>query len=43
LKLVYFETLDQFNHLSFQIRRFSSFDQILLNLFDISNVFHNSI
>jgi len=32
LKLVYFETLDQFSPSSFEIRRFSPFNQILLGL-----------
>jgi len=35
--------LDQFSSSSFEIRGFSSFNQILLSLFDISIVFHNSI
>jgi len=39
LKLVHFEILDQFNHSYFKIRGFSSFNQILLNLF----VFDDSI
>jgi len=29
--------------LSFEIHEFSPFNQILLSLFDISSVFHNSI
>jgi len=39
LELVYFEILDQFNYLSFEIRGFSHFNQILLSLFDISSTF----
>jgi len=38
-----FKILEQFSHSSSEIREFSSFNQILLNLFDISNVFYNSI
>jgi len=43
LKLVNFETLNQFNLSSFEIREFSHFNQIMLSLFDISSAFHNSI
>jgi len=43
LELVHFETLNQFSPSSFEIRGFSPFNQILLNLFDISSAFHNSI
>jgi len=43
LELVYFETLNQFSPLSFEIRGFSPFNQILLNLFDLSSTFHNII
>jgi len=43
LELVHFKILDQFNLLSFEIRKFNHFNQILLSLFDISNAFHNSI
>jgi len=43
LELVYFETLKQFSHSSFEIREFSPFNQILLSLFDILSAFHNSI
>jgi len=43
LELVHFETLDQFSPSSFEIREFTHFNQILLNLFDISSAFHNSI
>jgi len=43
LKLVYFKTLNQFNHLSFEIREFSYYNEILLSLFDISSAFYNSI
>jgi len=39
LKLVYLKTLDQFSPLSFEIRGFSHFNQILLGLFDVSYVF----
>ena len=41
MKLVHLETLDQFSPSSFEICGFSSFNQILLSLFDISSVFHN--
>jgi len=43
LELVYCETLDQFSHSSFEIGEFNHFNQILLGLFDISNVFNNNI
>jgi len=43
LELVHFETLDQFSISSLETRGFSSFNQILLSLFDISSTFHNSI
>jgi len=43
LKLVHFKTLDQFNPLSFEIHKFSLFNQILLSLFDIPNAFYNNI
>jgi len=43
LKLVHFKTLDQFSSLSFKIRGFSSFNQILLGLFDVSYAFQNCI
>jgi len=43
MELIHFETLDQFSLSSFEIHEFSHFNQILLNLFDISNMFHNSI
>jgi len=43
LELVYFKILDQFSLLSFEMRVLSPFNQILLNLFDISSAFHNSI
>jgi len=36
LKLVNFETLNQFNHSCFKIHEFSPFNQILLGLFDVS-------
>jgi len=39
LKLVYFETLDQFSFSFFEICEFSSFNQILLGLFDVLYVF----
>jgi len=35
--------LNQFSPLYFEIRGFSSFNQILLSLFDISNASHNII
>jgi len=35
--------LDQFSPLSFEIREFSHFNQMLLSLFDISSAFHNNI
>jgi len=41
LELVHFETLDQFTPLSFKIREFSPFNQILLGLFDISYTFQD--
>ena len=34
-----FRNFDQFSHLSFEIRGFSSFNQILLGLFDVSYAF----
>jgi len=43
LKLVNFETFEQFSPLSLKICGFSPFNQILLSLFDISSAFHNSI
>jgi len=43
LKLVYFETLDKFSTLFLEIHKFNFFNQILLNLFRISDVFHNNI
>jgi len=43
LKLVNFETLNQFSHSSFKTREFSHFNQILLYLFDISYVFQDYI
>jgi len=43
LELVHLEALDQFSHSSFEIHEFSPFNQILLNLFDISSAFHNNI
>jgi len=43
LKLVHFETLDQFNYLSFEIHEFNHFNQTLLNLFDILSAFCNNI
>jgi len=43
LELVHFKTLDQVSPSSFKIRKFNFFNQILLSLIDISNVFHNSI
>jgi len=35
--------LDQFSLLSFEIRGFSHFNQILLGLFDVSYAFHDCI
>ena len=43
MKLVHFETLDQFSPSSFEICVFSPFNQILLGLFDISYAFHDCI
>jgi len=43
LELIHFETLDQFSALYFKISEFSHFNQILLDLFDVSNAFYNSI
>jgi len=43
LKLVHVETLDQFSLLSFEIRGFSYFNQILLGLFDVSYIFQDWI
>jgi len=43
LKLVHFKILNQFSSSSFKICEFNHFNQILLSLFDISNMFHNSI
>jgi len=43
LELVHFKTLDQFSSSSFEIRGFSSSNQILLDLFDISYAFHDCI
>jgi len=43
LELVHFETLDQFSHSSFEIRRFSHFNQILLGLFDDSYAFEDCV
>jgi len=37
------KTLNQFSPSSFKIRRFSSFNQIWLGLFDVSYVFQNCI
>ena len=36
LKLVHFKILDQFSFLFFEIRKFNHFNQILLELFDVS-------
>jgi len=36
------ETLAQFSPLTLELWCFSRFNQILLSLFDISNVFHNN-
>jgi len=43
LKLVYFETLNQFSLSSFEIHEFSHFNKILLSLFDILSAFYSSI
>ena len=43
MKLVNFKTLDQFSQSSIKISVFSLFNQILLDFFDISSAFHNSI
>jgi len=43
LKLVHFETLDQFSLSSLEIRGFSPFNQILLSLFDVSSAFQDCI
>jgi len=39
LELVNFKNLDQFNPLSFELREFDHFNQILLSLFNVSYVF----
>jgi len=39
LELVNFKILDQFSHLSFEIRGFNLFNLILLSLFDVSYAF----
>ena len=41
--IIHFETLNQFNFLSFEICEFSSFNQILLCLFDVLYVFQHCI
>jgi len=41
LKLVHFETLNQFNFSSFEIYEFNLFNQILLDLFDVSYAFQD--
>jgi len=43
LQLIHFKNFDQFSPLSFEMRKFSHFNQILLSLFDISSAFHNKI
>jgi len=43
LKLVHFESLDQFNHLSFEIHGYNPFNHILLCLFNISYTFQDLI
>jgi len=43
LELVHFETLNQFNPSSFEIREFSPFNQILSGLFDVSYAFQDYI
>jgi len=41
LELIYFKIFDQFSSPSFEIREFSSFNQILLGLFDVLYVFQD--
>ena len=43
MELVHFETLDQFSTSSFEICEFSPFNQILLDLFDVSYAFYDCI
>jgi len=43
LKLAHFKILDQFNPSFFKIHEFSHFNQILLNLFDVSYAFQDCI
>jgi len=43
LGLVLIKTFDQFSPSSSKMREFSSFNQILLSLSDISSAFHDSI
>jgi len=43
LKLVIFKTLNQFSPSYFEIREFSHFNQILLGLCDVSDVFMDCI
>jgi len=43
LELVNFKTLNQFSHSSFEIYEFSSFNQILLGLFDVSYALNDCI
>jgi len=43
LKLVNFKICDQFSYSSFEKLRFSSFNQILLRLFEVSHAFQTCI
>jgi len=43
LELVNFKTLNQFSSSSFEIREFSHFNQIWLDLFDVSHTFQDYI
>ena len=43
MELVHFETLNQFSPSSFEIRGFSTFNQILLGLFDVLYTFQDCI
>ena len=38
-----FWNLDQFSHLSLEIRKFNFFNQILIGLFDVLYAFHDCI
>jgi len=41
--LALFETFDQFSYSYLEMREFSSFNQILLHLSNVSSAFHDSI